>query len=85
MADRFVPLVLVWLLSSALIGQSVHVAVPILLDLWRDQTTQVEAQVRLLAEMPLLPQPAVRDLLRPASGRHRRSRLRNWLRAGVAR
>jgi hypothetical protein len=83
-AERFVPLAVMWLLVCAFIGQSVHVAVPLLLDLWRDQTTAVEARVRLLSEMPLLPEPSVWELLRPASGRHRKRRLPRWLRIGVA-
>lgn len=83
-AEHIVPPALVWLGTLWLISQSVYVAAPIVLALWREQTAAVEAQLRVLVEMPLLPEPAVRDLLRPASGKHRRRPLRNWLRKAVA-
>lgn len=84
MADRVVTLALAWLLLLALLGGSVHVAVPVAVRLWREQTTAVAAQVRALAAMPLLPEPCLRDLLRRSSGRHRKRRLSNWLRWAVA-
>jgi len=85
MAERIVPLGLAWLLLCALIGGSVHVAVPMVLRRWRAQVAQVEARVRVLLDMPLPPQPQVWDLLRPGSGEHRKRRLPRWLRWVVAR
>lgn len=84
MAEHIVPLVVAWLLVCAQLSQAVYVAAPTVLALWREQTTAVEARLRVLVEMPLLPEPAVRDLLRPASGKHRRRPPRNWLRKAVA-
>lgn len=75
MADRNVSLILLWLLLLWLISQLVYAAAPTVLALWRDQTSAVEARVRLLLDTPLLPEPSVWELLRPASGRHRKRRL----------
>lgn len=83
MAEHIIPPALVWLGTLWLISQVMYVAAPALLALWREQTASVEAQVRVLVEMPLLPEPAVRDLLRPASGRHRRRPLWDWFRRAV--
>jgi hypothetical protein len=84
MAEHIVPPALVWLLLLWLISQLVVATAPTALALWREQTTQVEARLRLLAEMPLLPEPVVWDLLRPASGKHRKRPLRTWVRKAVA-
>lgn len=75
MAEHIVPLGLAWLLLCALISQSVYAVAPTVLALWRAQTAAVEARVRLLLGTPLLPEPSVWELLRPASGRHRKRRL----------